>query len=91
MKIVPIRDGENFRTLDVLRSSVAAAPNGINVDQMRKRIRVLDVLDKAAGDSFTLEDADHQTLVGVLNAQPWARADRELLALIDDVLNAKSG
>lgn len=58
-------------------------PVGFDTEAMRKRIRILDALDKATADKLSLEDADHAELVRCLKAMRWNVIHRELLAFED--------
>jgi hypothetical protein len=60
---------------------------GIQIDEMRKSIRLLDALDAANG-TLELEDADYQFLKQKLDNMGWNIADRRIVQLIDDVGNA---
>lgn len=88
MKLIPLRTDGKFPTIAILDQAVSVAPNGINPTQMRSRIRILDAIDNAKNDTLLLEDADYSTLVDAVNGMPWAIADRSLLQIIDDVVNA---
>jgi hypothetical protein len=44
---------------------------------------------RGEGATLSLEDADHATLVSAVNAMQFAVANKHLLGLIDDILNAK--
>jgi len=61
----------------------------ISVDEMRKRVRILDALD-AMGDTgrMHLEEAEYALLKEALQTFPWGQASRLVVNLIDDVDNA---
>lgn len=88
MKTIRIKTEGKFKTTDVIKGAVGQAPNGMNLTQMRSRIRVLDAIDKLkSGDkTLSLEDSDFNTLTEAINSQPWAIADRQLLAVIEGIL-----
>lgn len=95
MKRVPLAavviGGTTLPAADVLAQLVKApAPGqGFNLGEMRDRIKVLDKLDAAKKTGFVdLEDAEHATLLGALNASSFSLADRGLLDLIDGCMNA---
>lgn len=91
MKLIALHDRDPFKIRDVIRA-VASQPNpgrGIDVAEMRQRCRLLDALEKAQGDSLALEDADHALLVRLINAFQFATAHPQLLAIVDDVVEAK--
>lgn len=91
MKRIPMRDEQPFATLEVLKA-VASQPTpgqGIVADEMRRRCRILDVLENAQPNEVILEDADHALLVRLINAFQFGTAHPKLLVVIDDVLQAK--
>jgi hypothetical protein len=63
----------------------------LTVAEIRARVKVLDVLERLEpdADSMVLEDADHQTLKNAIESFPWQQAGRDILEIIDDVLEAK--
>jgi hypothetical protein len=52
-------------------------------------VAVLDLLEKADGESLILEDAEHAALKKCIEDFPWTQARRDILNIIDDVLEAK--
>lgn len=91
MKLISLRDEPPFKSRDVLET-VAKQPTpgqGINADEMRRRCRLLDSLEKATGDSLLLEDADHAVLSQLIRNFQFGAAHPKLLAIIDDVVDAK--
>lgn len=92
MKSIPLRDEAPFKSIEVI-TLVVKQPvqgQGINADDMRRRVRLLDALEKADGDSLLLEDADHAVLVRLINGFQFGTADRRLLQIIDDIADAKA-
>lgn len=93
MKTFPKRNFENshFSTLNVLTQvcSHPGAGQSLNVDQLRKRIKILDAVEKE-GDAVELDAKLHEELVVMLNNFQFATAHRDLLTVIDDVMNAQS-
>jgi hypothetical protein len=91
MKTFPVRTAEDspFSTIPMLTELISQAPSGMNIAQMRIRVRILEALEKAT-DSVTLEDADYAVLQQVVDSpQPlWTRADPAILKIVDDVLGA---
>lgn len=57
---------------------------GINIEEQRKRMRILDAVEKA-NDELVLEDADAEILKGLVNAMPWAVVKKEIVQFSDDV------
>jgi len=90
MKTVQLRTEGRFKSTDVFRQVIDTSPQKpLSVDEIRKRCRVLDALDKANG-ILELEDIDHLTLKLAIQDFPFNVADRTLLQIIDDVLEAKA-
>jgi len=62
---------------------------GMDLDEQRKSIRILDKVEAAkTGTMLTLEDADYDFLVSKLKAFKWGTADRRIVELVDNVLDA---
>lgn len=57
---------------------------GFTPEEMRKRIKVLDVLEKAEG-TLELEDADSEVLKACVKEMKWALLNKDVLALCDEV------
>lgn len=89
MKLIPLRTG-TFDSKEVFIQAVRSIPQGGDLLELRKRVRVLDRIEKATNDKLYLEDQDHQCLVKALETQPWAIAHADLLAIIDDAIKAVS-
>lgn len=73
----------------VIRAVMEVDPKGMSLDQMRRRIHVMDALDKCKDGILRLEDNDHAMLAEALKSYPWLRASSALLAMIDAVVDAK--
>ena len=72
---------------------IAETPQGqgITPDEMRKRIRILDALDaEPVAINVELEDADWSLLCTLTKNFKFGRATREILAIVDDILNAET-
>lgn len=64
--------------------------SGMAVEELRRSVRLLDRLERAATDYVDLEDADWLYLKQKISSGlRLIKADREVLALIDEVENAK--
>lgn len=87
MKLIPLRTG-TFDSKEVFIQAVRSMPQGGDLLELRKRVRVLDQIEKATDDKILIEDQDHECLVKALETQPWAVAHADLLAIIDDAINA---
>lgn len=95
MKYIPLsnhastmRPGAIFSTADTIRTVIGIAPSGVNVAEMRKRIKVLDLLDDAK-DGFIVVDADMHTMIKTaVEAYPFGIADKALLACCDAIFDA---
>jgi hypothetical protein len=88
MKAVTLRAGTAHPSKAVLLQVVSLAPEGrIGIDEMRRRCRILDALEKA-DDRLLIEDADHEVLQRAIENFPFQIAHRDLLTVIDDVIGA---
>jgi hypothetical protein len=90
MKLIPLRDGATFNSRAILAQVAGVSTQrALSVEEIRRRVRILDALD-ASADHLLLEDADHAALTEALAGFPFAVAHRELLQIIDDVLDART-
>ena len=88
MKYIPLRTLEGFTTKEILHSVASNTKKGINLDEMRLRCRVLAAIEKAE-THVLLEDADFNLMKRLIPEFPFAFAHPSLLALVDEILNAK--
>lgn len=56
---------------------------GINVNNMRERFRILDAIDKADGGDIKLEDNDFNTLKRMFDAYGFVKPHKHILELAD--------
>lgn len=92
MKFIPFRTFSEFKTRDLLRIVATQCQNGARVDELRKRVRLLDAVEAAPDDAagIEIEDADQELMARLMSEYPWALASRDLLTIIDDVVQAKA-
>jgi len=89
MRAIQLRCDLTLKSVDVIREVLAKAPSGINIDTMRRRMRVLDTLEKST-DTLQIEDADWLVLKDAIAVYPFAIAHQDLVVIADDIENAKS-
>lgn len=94
MKAITLAERGPFKTRDIIKIVVeqASGRGGINLDAMRRRIRIIEALEKtpADADQMLLEDADHATLCQLISGFEFSVARPELLQIIDDVIKAQA-
>jgi hypothetical protein len=92
MKRVLLRDRGTFKAREVITAMLELPlPNqGITYAEMRRRDRVLDVLEASKGDYMDLEDNDYNVLKAILDQFQFATNKRELRRVLDDIANAKA-
>lgn len=56
---------------------------GINVNSMRERFRILDAIEKADGGDVVLEDNDFNTLKKMFDAYGFVKPHKHILELAD--------
>ena len=88
MKSIKLIDGDKFNTRAVV-DAVAGGRAPQKVDEMRRRCRILDALEKADG-FLALEDADHAHLCKLVNEFEFGVAHPELLSVVDGILDARN-
>lgn len=96
MKKIKLRkdDNEQLTTVGIIKLVAGNSPNKpLGVDEMRRRVRILDVIEaveSTTADHVFLEDEDAKALNVAIEGFPWSTANKQLLAIIDDVLKAES-
>lgn len=68
---------------DLIMICVKNPPQGgYNVDEMRKRIKVMDVIEKG-GDSLGFEDADYECVKQCVKSMRWASVHKDIIDFVD--------
>jgi hypothetical protein len=87
MKLVKLRAGAALNSVDIFKAVLERGP--VQMAEVRKRNRVLRVLENNTGDALLLEDADHTTLVAAMDAYVFGLSSVELEAIDDELRQAK--
>ena len=90
MKTIKLNDALEVNPRELIRGVVINAPSGANLDQVRKRLRILDALAKANGSpEMQLEDADWELLKSLYAEFKFIKAHQDLVTIYDDIANAR--
>lgn len=80
-----------FNSRGLLNQVVSMSPEkAINIGEMRKRVRILDAIETADG-SFMIETDEWDLLSQCVRSFPFNVANKQVLQIIDDVLDAPDG
>lgn len=92
IKIRPVADKPGATTKEIISLAVGNSPQKqLTIDDIRKRVAIQEIMERSEDkESFVLEDAEYQVLVDAIQSFPWAQANRALLTIMDDVLNAET-
>lgn len=83
------RGSSSAKTLLTEIASLSSGGMGQTLDAVRRDVRILNVIEPLSdGDTVSLEDADWERLVGKINSFPFRKADRDQMAICDDVIEA---
>ena len=85
--------GVELTSIQLIKNCVnQPTQGGLDIEEMKKRIRVLNELDKLSGEEteFTIEDADHQTIVNCAKSMRYAFPNQAFIQFDDDILNPTS-
>ena len=94
LKIVPLTvNGEtgelNYKAqLEAILKTPSNLQGGADYDEIRKSIRLLDILETANGE-VKLEDADHEYLKARVMGARYGVIDKVVQSFIEDVIQAK--
>ena len=89
MKNIRLLEPQDYLHTKVLIKTVleTGGANGLQVSDIRKRCKLLDELESASGDLWSLEDADYEYLKTLVTDFRFTKAENRLLEIIDSVLN----
>lgn len=94
MKLIPLREFPGLKTAEIIRTVIERPAQGATVATMRAGVRVLDAIERlqinANPDRLLLEDNDHATLVSAINGFTFGMVSKDLLTIVDDVVNAQA-
>ena len=68
----------SYRDLITAVVKAPTAEGGVNVDEMHRRCRILEALDRAKAGVLLLEDQDADALGQCLKAMKWGMVDIEI-------------
>lgn len=82
----------NYReSLKAIVQSPVAPQAGVTIDEMRKSVRILNILEDAKdNEDISLEDADYDLLKQKVEKFPYSSSSKTLLDFIDSILNAET-
>lgn len=83
MKTIKLHDGETFKSKRILVEVLSLPPQGSNLADMRKCIKIMDAIEAAEGPELTLEDADYDLLKGQFLAFQFRLVHKDLVAIAD--------
>jgi hypothetical protein len=90
MRYIELKKVGQWDTRSVLKQVMNASPRGMLLDEMRKRIKIMDALDEMARISLDVDEEQFKLLVGALSNFPFGFAHKDLLTIIDGVLEAST-
>lgn len=88
MRYIALTKHGQWDTRSVLKMVMNQNPRGMLLDEMRKRIKIMDALDEAARVSLEVDEEQFKLINGALINFPFGLAHKDLLAVIDEVLAA---
>lgn len=87
LKLIPIQIGDKTSNLsykEQLRELMRQPPAAIDIEEVRRSLRVLEALDKS-DDSLTLEDADYEHMKARVLSAKWQIVHPAIVQFVDDV------
>jgi hypothetical protein len=74
--------------IQVILESPSDPTKGLSIDEVRKSIRILDVLEKS-GDVLQVEDADFSHLLSKVRATKFSTANKVFVDFVEDFEKAE--
>lgn len=89
MRAITLHTFADVNSAEVIKAVISRPAQGATIDAISLGCRVLDAIDRNAGaTTLSLEDADHAYLVGVLKEFRFGMVSRDLLTIVNSILNA---
>lgn len=88
MKKIKYMQHGPFNTRDLVTVTVGQSPQqGIKIEEMRRRIRILDAFE-AGKDFAILEEEDFKLLKTILEEFPFSVANKDLFTSLEEIINS---
>ena len=89
MKTIKLIEIEDFgKSRDLIKTMLETPQQqGLMLKDIRTRCSLIDKLEATSGDEWMLEDAEWDMLRGIVEAFRFAKADRQLLKILDLILH----
>lgn len=85
-KTIKLHEGDTFTSKRTFTEVLSLPPQGMNVGEMRRRMKVMDKIEAATGEVLTLEDAEYDIIKSAFQTFPFRLGHKDLVA-IDDTIN----
>lgn len=86
MKRISLPETKSIKAIDTLKAVVSMPQErGVNLTDMRQRLRVVRALEKSDGVALLLEDADYALLSQALRAFSFGVVSDDIIATADAV------
>jgi hypothetical protein len=82
MKTVKLYEGETFKSKQVFFEVLSLPVQGANIQEMRKRIKILDKIDAADG-VLELEDAEYEVLKAAITSNTFRLVHKDIVTIAD--------
>lgn len=82
-KTVKLYTGETFTSKRTFMDVLSLPPQGCNIADMRRRMKVMDAIEACDGDELTLEDAEYDVLKAAYHGFPFRLAHKDLVVIAD--------
>lgn len=89
LKVATMSNGLKFDYREVLNDILRLKPQGMDLVEMEKALRVIGAVKRASG-TVQLEDDEHQYLLARVNEHRWSVADQAILDFSKEVREAKA-
>lgn len=74
----------NINYRDTLVHILRQAPQGMDLDDMRRRLRIIETIENSNG-TLELPDDDHQYVLRLVRGWKWPVAHSEIIQFVSDL------
>lgn len=88
MRYIALVKHGNWDTRSVLKQVMNLSPRGMLLDEMRQRLKVMDLLDDMVRTEIALDEEQFKLVSGAVKSFPFNVAHSDLLKVLDGILEA---
>lgn len=88
MRYVQLEKIGQFDTRSIVKMVLNIKVGGMMLEEMRRRLKIADLFDEVVRTEVPLDEEQFKLVAAALNTYPYGGGHKDLLAIIDGILDA---